>query len=62
MFPDSTHAIAAPNQTFSLFDNDHHALTSTNAFGLSSTTLNAYLLDSGCSTSIITDSKHLSNI
>jgi len=62
LFPDSTHAIAAPNTTFSLFDDNHYALTSTNAFGLSSTTLTAYLLDSWCSTSIITDSKYLTNI
>jgi len=62
IFPNSTHAIAAPNATFALLGDDHPVLTSTNSFGLSSTTLTAYLIDSGCSTSIITDSKHLHNI
>jgi len=62
LFPDSTHALAAPNNTFALCGTDHPSLTATNAFGLSSTTLTNYLVDSGCSTSIITDSTYLTNV
>jgi len=62
LFPDNTHALAASNTTFALCGDEQPSLTATNSFGLSSTTLTNYLVDSGCSTSIITDSTYLTNV
>mmetsp|Transcript_62397 Transcript_62397/g.129588 ORF Transcript_62397/g.129588 Transcript_62397/m.129588 type:complete len:880 (-) Transcript_62397:340-2979(-) len=62
LFPDYTHALAVSNTTFALCGDEHPSITATNSFGLSSTTLTNYLVDSGCSTSIITDSTYLTNV